>query len=209
MDYSQHKYIQFQRKFLQLAGTDVFITDLETGAEIGYIKSKAFKIREDIRIFTDRSRTTELVRISTPNIIDFGATYDVYDSASNQLLMRMKRQGLSSTFVRDQWDIMDANGAPLGKVTESGDTIALIRRYVGFIPVIGDIVDLIFAFKTQDYGITINTATGPLPAGTMTRRKSPVIERMVVDTRTSQVALNPLMALAASALLIITEGSKN
>ena len=43
-------------------------------------KTKARKLREDIRLFAPNSKQAVL-RIATRQIIDFGATYDVFDSA--------------------------------------------------------------------------------------------------------------------------------
>jgi hypothetical protein len=101
MDYSQLRQLEFRRKFWVLVGAKIHITDPLSAREVGFIKMKAWKLREDIRLYTDESMQTELLRIHARNIIDFGATYDVVDSFSNQIVYSLKRKGLKSTFVRD------------------------------------------------------------------------------------------------------------
>ena len=55
------------------AGFHIYAAD---GQLAGYCKQKAFKLKEDLRVFTDESQSDELFRISARSIIDFSSTYD-------------------------------------------------------------------------------------------------------------------------------------
>ncbi len=48
-----------------------------SGTLVGYCRQKLFKFKEEVIIYTDRSRETELMRIKARQIIDFAATYDI------------------------------------------------------------------------------------------------------------------------------------
>ena len=99
---------------------------------IGVCVKKAFKLREDIRVFADEAQTKELLRIQTPEILDFSATYNIYDSASNNLLGYWRRQGLQS-ILRDSWVMLDSESASeVGKMEEDNMTMAVIRRFCPF-----------------------------------------------------------------------------
>lgn len=210
MDYSQYKQLEFHRKFWRLFGAEIFINDPASKQELGYIKMKAWKLREDIRVFTSRAMQQELVQIHARQIIDFGATYDVTDSASTQLLYSARRKGLKSTFVRDHWDLVDVNSAPFGTVQETSSGLAIARRYLEIIPYVGDILGLVFAFVPQTYQITIVQPDGSNAlAGTITHRKNPIIVKMLLDTSAAQVTLHPYITLSITSLLAIIDANKN
>ena len=65
-----------RRKVLKIFGAAFHVYDAQGGL-VGYCKQKAFKLKEDIRLFTDESCSTELLRLAARQMIDFGATYDV------------------------------------------------------------------------------------------------------------------------------------
>ena len=52
--------------------------------------------REDIRVYTDETKSDERVIIKARSIIDFGAAYDVIDSKQQQKVGALKRKGWSS-----------------------------------------------------------------------------------------------------------------
>ncbi len=210
MDYSQHSRLEFRRKFWKIFGASITVKDADSGNDVGFVQMKAWKLREDIRLYSDSSKQTELLRIHARNIIDFGATYDVFDSASDSLLFSMRRKGLRSTFVRDHWDIMDGSGTPIANIQETSSGLALVRRYVGFIPFVGGIADFVLMFAPLTY--TINGILGGAVTGVgarLTHRKNPVIVKMGLDMTGVDTALDPRIGVAAATLLSVIDASKN
>jgi hypothetical protein len=209
MDYSQLKQFELRRKFWKLAGAEIYISDSTTQQEVGYIKMKAWKLREDIRIFTDRSMQQEIAQIHARQIIDFGATYDVTDSGTQQQLFSLRRKGLKSTFIRDHWDLLDTSGAAFGSIQETSSTLALARRWLEILPY-GDLIGLVFSFVPQTYVITIAQPTGgSAVVANIIHRKNPFIVKMSVDTTTAQAPVHPLVVLSGAAMLSIIDASKN
>lgn len=204
MDYSQHKQLEFRRKFWKLVGAEISVTDPATEQLVGLIKMKAWKLREDIRLYSDRSMSQELIRIGARNIIDFGATYDVFDSPTNQQLFSMRRKGLKSTFVRDHWDISDVNGTIFGSVQETSSGLALARRWLEILPY-GEIIGLVFSFVPQTYIISVNNAT----VGTVLHRKNPFIVKMALDTSAAPADADLRISFASVALLSVIDATKN
>ncbi len=66
-----------------------------SGNEVFFVKQKAFKLKEDIRVFSDESEKNELFVIKADRIIDFRANYHFYDSQGNDC-GSVKREGMSS-----------------------------------------------------------------------------------------------------------------
>ena len=208
MDYSNFKQLEFRRKFFKIVGAELSVIDPQTEALVGFIQMKAWKLRDDIRLYTDRTMQTEIVRIKARQIIDFGATYDIFDSATDAQLCSLRRKGFKSTFVRDHWDILDSTGAPMGAITETGGALTIVRRFAGLF---GEIFDLVFAFFPQRYDITIGvgpTETGSL-AGRITHSKNPILVKMLLDTADAQVVVDPLILIASTAMLSIIDANKN
>lgn len=108
-----------------------------------FSEQKMFKLREDIRVFSDESKTQEVLMIKARQIMDFSAAYDVVDSAAGQKVGALRRKGLAS-ILRDEWEVLDVSDNVIGKLFEDSMGLALIRRFLtGLIP--------------QNYDITIGT----------------------------------------------------
>lgn len=210
MDYSQFKKLEFRRKFWKIVGADISVTDTSNQQEVGFIHMQAWKLREDVRLFTDRTRQREIMRIHARQIIDISATYDVVDGTTNQPVFAMRRKGIKSLFVRDHWDLLDNNGGVFGEVIETSDTLAIIRRWIEIIPYIGPIIGLALAFVPQTYNINLRQADGSSKlAGNITRTKNPFLVRMVLDTSTAQDQTHPFVPLAATTMLTVVDIAKN
>ena len=114
-NFSHKKYI-IRKSIFKIFGSAFDIFD-PMGNVVFYSKMKAFKLKEDIRLFTGEDMGTEVLRIQARNIIDFSATYDVIDSSSNMKIGALKRKGIKSIF-KDEWIIMDTEDREKGVVKE-------------------------------------------------------------------------------------------
>jgi hypothetical protein len=209
MDYSQYKQLEFRRKFLKLFGAEISVTAPGSDTLVGFIKMKAWKLREDVRLYSDQTMQQELIRIGARQIIDIGATYDVFDSTNNQQLVSLKRKGLKSIFVRDHWDLLDQAGNITGNVQETSSGLALARRWLEILP-FGDFIGLIFAFVPQTYTISSQDQSGSIAVvGTITHRKNPLIVKMGLDTSAAPPNFDSRIAVAITAMLSVIDASKN
>jgi len=200
--------LEFRRKVFVLAGAKIHVTDQASGQLVGFVKMKAFKLKEDIRLFIDESKTQELLSIKARQIFDFGATYDVTDPQSGTKMFSLRRKGLRSTFVRDKWLILDPQDNEYGYYEEAG-TLALIRRYTGWIPLVGGLVEFVFFFLTIDYELYVTTSGQPQLAATMTRRKNPFVIKYETDAIAGETNVDNRIIVAATTMLSIIEVSKN
>jgi hypothetical protein len=209
MDYTQLKQIEFRRKFWKVFGAEIYVNDPASGTEVGYIKMKAWKMREDIRLFTDRSMQHEILQVHARNIINFGATFDVLAGNPPTPQLSLKRRGFKSAFVRDHWDLLDNNGNVFGDVQETSSNLALMRRWIEFLP-FGEIAGVVFAFVPQTYTINVLQPDGSKAVmGTIIHRKNPVVVKMLLDTSAAQVPVHPYVTMSAATLLSIVDASKN
>ena len=117
-----------RRKFFKVLGASFQIFD-EQEQLIAFCKQKAFKLREDIRIFEDEAQTQPLLTIQARQAIDFSACYDIVDAATGAKVGAARRKGLKS-ILRDSWEILDANDSVIDKLQEDSAAKALARRFL-------------------------------------------------------------------------------
>lgn len=120
--------LKIQRKAVLKIGMEIFIYD-QSGKLVLFIKQKGFKLKEDIRVYSDESKSEELLSIQARKVMDFNAAFDVVDSATGQKLGGMRRKGFSS-MIRDEWIILDGDDNQIGSIHEDTMALALVRRFV-------------------------------------------------------------------------------
>jgi uncharacterized protein YxjI len=123
-----HENYLVRRKIFKLFGAAFHIYD-PSGKVAFYSKQKAFKLKEDIRIYTGEDMRREVLTIKTRQIIDISAAYDIIDPTTNTKVGALKRKGLKS-ILKDEWIIMDAEDREIGFIKEDSMLLALIRRFL-------------------------------------------------------------------------------
>lgn len=127
-------YYKITKKVLALTN-QYWITD-QQGNNLGYTKQKLLRIKEDIRIYTDDSMSTEVFKIHQEQIFDGWGTFAVIDSRTNLCIGKIKRQYLKSELFADEYFLLDANGQQIGRIAE-GTGRGLARKYMplgGLVP---------------------------------------------------------------------------
>ncbi|MEQ8315931.1 MAG: hypothetical protein RIE77_08650 [Phycisphaerales bacterium] len=168
-----------------------FITDRD-GQMVGYCRQKLFKFKEEIVLFTDRSRDTELLRIKARQIIDFGATYDVV-LPNGQSIGSLRRKGLKSTFVRDEWMVFDDRGEQIGTLREDSTFRGLLRRTI----------DAAATFMPQKYYLT-DMSGGEIAI--FRQHFNPFVFKMGVAVLQDSEQLDDLMLIGIGVLTAVIEG---
>ena len=184
--FSLPRYI-FRRKVFTFLGAKFHVYD-ENWDVVMFSKKKAFKLKEDIRVFSDESQTKELLTVKARQILDFGATYDVADSTTGAVVGSWHRKGLAS-ILRDTWLCYDAQGNEIGKLIEDSMAKALLRRFLlNLIP--------------QGYSLQVDGKE----AVTIHQHFNPFILRYTLDMTKHQGLLDPRLAISAGVLLCAIEG---
>ena len=128
----QHNHYLFRRKVLKLFGGAFHIYD-ENGIILFYSRQKAFKLKEDFRVYSDDRQMEELLTIKTPQILDISATYTVQDATADEVVGSIRRKALKS-LVKDEWVFLSSQGQEIGRLTESSVVMAILSRIINLIP---------------------------------------------------------------------------
>lgn len=187
----QHEHLLAQRQLFQLAGATFWLKTPD-GRVVAYSKQKAFKLKEDIRVFSDESESVELLSIKADRIVDFSAAYTVVDSQTGETIGALRRKGLAS-MIRDSWELFDAEGILRGRILEESQWKALVRRFV----------DIAALLLPQTFLIQIDDET----VATMRQNMWGFPPKFTVDlTPDAEGKLPRPMAIAAVVLLLAIEG---
>jgi len=125
--FKKQKYV-IKRQFFKLLGGAFRVYDMEENLCF-YVEQKAFKLKEDLRVYGDEAKTEELLAIHARNIIDFSAIYDINDSKTGQKIGALKRKGLKS-ILKDEWEVLDSSDNVIGLIKEDSALMATLRRFL-------------------------------------------------------------------------------
>jgi uncharacterized protein YxjI len=114
------------------------------GEKVCFVEQKRMKLKEDLRAFTDDSKTTEVFRIKARQVFDPRARYDVTDANGEHIGQLAKAFGQS--LLRSTWRIYDREDQELAWARERSLVIALFRRVSGWIPYVGDFLPIPYHF---------------------------------------------------------------
>lgn len=101
----------------------------DAGNTVAFLEQKAFKLKEDIRLYSDPDKTRELLRISARRVLDISSAYDVTDAVTQEKVGVLQRRGLKSIF-KDEWIILDGGEREIGRIKEDSALLATIRRFL-------------------------------------------------------------------------------
>ena len=181
-----------RRKVFKVFGAGFHIYDAD-GKVAGYCKQKALRLKEDLRVYTDDSMTSELFRIGTTKVIDFAASYSV-TLPTGETLGSFKRKGLKSLF-RDSWMVAGPDREPFAHVREESAWKATIRR------VADD-----WAFLLPQKFLIEEIGREGEPIATYRTHFNPVVHRLGVAIHREDPRLDDLVVLAGGCLLAAIEG---
>ncbi len=125
--FRKQKYL-IKKQFFKLLGGAFRLYDMNDQLCF-YVEQKAFKLKEDIRVYGDEAKSDELLSIGARSIIDFSAIYDVTDSKTAQKVGSLKRKGLKSILI-DEWEILNTSDAVIGSIKEDSVLMAMLRRFL-------------------------------------------------------------------------------
>jgi uncharacterized protein YxjI len=191
--HSAFQYDQYllKRQVLALTGRfRLYNTDEQL---VLYSQQKMFKLKEDIRVYSDESLQEEILFIKARQILDFSAAYDVIDSLSGASIGALRRQGFRS-MLRDEWLVLDPADQQIGVLQEDNLTQALLRRL------------LLGSFLPQNYDLMMQDQR----VADLKQRFNLFRYELEIDFRfDSQRQLDHRLGIAAAILLGTIEGKQD
>jgi hypothetical protein len=154
VDPNQHdKFVLRQRIKLVINQYEFALAEDEE-SPFCFVEQARFKFKEDIRFYTDDSKSTELLRIKARQRFDPRATYDI-TGADGAKIGEIKKV-FGASLVRSTYEISSPTATV--RAQEQSVIVALFRRLVGFVPYVGDFADWLpipYHFEFMSNGTTL------------------------------------------------------
>ncbi len=191
--HSAFQYDQFLLKRQVLALTGKIRIYNPAGQLLLFSEQKMFRLKEDIRVYADESKSQELLHIQARQILDFSAAYDVQDISIGQKVGVLRRKGLRS-MLQDEWEVLDPQDQPIGVLKEDSMAMAMLRRL------------LLGSLLPQNYDLLF----GQGRVADLKQRFNFFRYEMDIDCSMDTARkLDRRMAIAAGILLAIIEGKQS
>lgn len=136
----EQKITAFANKYaVYTANPDGQKTDL-----VALAQQKRLAFKEKVTFYNDEQKTNEVFSFRAEKVMDVHGRYFVQDVSGNQI--GAFKKDFTKSLLNSTWNILDDNGDVKFIIKESNQTLAVLRRFTGFIPIIGDIAELILLF---------------------------------------------------------------
>ena len=122
---------------------------------VAFAQQKRLAFKEKVIFYTDASKQQIVFSFRAEKVLDVHGRYFVEDAEGSTLGAFKKQFGRS--LINSTWDILGKNDQPAITISESNQFLAIIRRFGGWIPFIGELIEIItlffryhFVFKAPD-----------------------------------------------------------
>lgn len=142
LDPNDHDVFLLRQKWTMVVNRYFFSLPDDQGREgepFAFVEQARFKFKEDIRFYTDESKSTELLRIKARQRFDPAARYDVTGPDGEKIGEIQK--AFTQSLVRSTYLLFDGHGNLVCEAKERSLVVALFRRLVGLVPYVGGYAD--------------------------------------------------------------------
>jgi uncharacterized protein YxjI len=133
----------------------------ESGAELellAFAQQKRMAFKEEVTFYAEEERTTPVFSFKARKRVDLASAYDVY--APDGSTIGEFKKDFKKSLLRSSWYLTPPGGTT-SFGTERNALIAFLRRFWGFIPILGEIpIPFVFHFDfTADDGAVALSST--------------------------------------------------
>ena len=131
------KDLQFPINFKFKIGTlaNDFVASDASGATVAYVRQKMFKLKEDILIYNNESKSDTLFRIKADRWLDFSAAYSFTDKEGKEM-GKIVCKGWRSIW-KTSYELVDQNQNIQYHVNEENAWVKVWDSLLGEVPLLG------------------------------------------------------------------------
>lgn len=111
------------------------------GTQTGFVEQERFKFKEKVNFYADDTKQQVEFTFRAEKVMDIHGKYLVEDAQG--VLLGYFEKAFGKSLLRSTWYVCNASGERLFTVTESSAILAAIRRFIGFLPIVGEFAELI------------------------------------------------------------------
>lgn len=108
-----------------------------------YVRQKLFKLKEEIMIFSDESRSEQQYSIKADRWLDFNANYTFKDHKTTEIIGKVGRKGMRSIW-KANYNAFDRDGVEDYKIQEDNGWVKVGDSFLGEIPILNILTGYLF-----------------------------------------------------------------
>lgn len=162
----QQKITAFVNKY-HVFGTNVGGTPASL---VGLAQQKRFAFKEKVIFYADDKRDRVAFTFRAEKVLDVHGRYFVEDASGN--LLGMFKKEFMASLVNSTWKVLDKQGNEVMMIRESNQVLAVLRRFIGNIPLLGDLAELVimfFKYQFEFIDLQTNQVVGTYRKTTLVR----------------------------------------
>ena len=132
------------------------LSDGSKGEMLAFAQQRRLALREKIEFYSDETKATKLFSMRAEKVMDLHGRYFIEDDAGT--MIGMFRKDFQKSLLNSTWHILDSRDKTVLVISESNQALAIARRFGGFIPIVGGVIDIATAFLR--YHFVFRTAKG-------------------------------------------------
>ncbi len=105
-----------------------------------FAQQKRLALKEKVTFYNDEAKTSTEFTFRAEKLLDVHGHYFVEDATGTCIGMFKKE--FARSLLNSTWKVMDAQGNEVFQIKESNQYLALARRFIGVVPIVGDLMEL-------------------------------------------------------------------
>lgn len=127
------------------------LPDGQKGQLVAFAQQKRVAFKEKVTFYADSDKTQPLCTMRAEKLLDVHGRYLVEDM-QGQVIGSFRKQ-FKKSLLNSTWSVL-RDDQPVVTIRESSQVLALLRRFAGFIPYVGELIDLITVFFRYHFVFT-------------------------------------------------------
>ena len=119
---------------------------------IAFAQQKRLAFKEKVSFYAEEAKDRITFTLRAEKVFDVHGRYIIEDE--NGVVVGMFQKVFGTSLLKSTWKILSPDGTELLQVQESNVFLALVRRFGGALPIVGDLVELIVLFFRYHFAFT-------------------------------------------------------
>ena len=125
-DYKKDNF-EISQKVLSLSNKNIIKDGV--GNKIGFSQQKMLKLKDEMTVYKDESKSEAVFKIKQNNIMDINANFEVIDSLYDQTVGYLEQQSFKS-LTRNHWTLIDVNKNDIGLIRGKGSAKSRLKQSI-------------------------------------------------------------------------------
>jgi uncharacterized protein YxjI len=119
---------------------------------IAFAQQKRLTFKEQVTFYSDTEKAEPIFTLRAEKVLDVHGKFIIEDMQGNRIGAFKKE--FKASLVKSTWSILDTDDQPKLTLAENSLALALFRRFGGFIPIVGDLVEVVSWFLRYHFSFT-------------------------------------------------------